>query len=341
MLRIDSFDMSPHSLQRTFFKALIARFVIPIVDLAFFPLTLVAALWLGAVRRVGVYRMKLSRWLFNRVGVFPIRDHYYEPAFNPRHLRRPLSDERELPGIALDIEGQLEMLAQFDCARELDRFPRHPIAPGGFYYENPNFPPGDSEYLYSVIRRFKPRRILEIGSGFSTLMMLNAIAANSGDDADYRCDLRCIEPYEMQWLETIPGVDLIRRRVEDVDISAVRRLEAGDVLFVDSSHVIRPQGDVLRTVLEFLPTLRPGVLVQVHDVFTPRDYPTEWVVDQVRLWNEQYLLEAFLTCNRRFKVIGALNFLSRHHPDRLADKFPVFGEKAGNCNPGSFWLRSE
>jgi len=332
--------MLEHRSWRPRIKRFISDSVIPVADFVLLPLTLVAALWLKLVRRVGVYRMKLSRALFNKLGVFPIRDHYYEPAFNPRHLRAPLSDPRHLPGIDFDVDGQLATLARFEYAEELDRFPRQSSELAKFYYDNPNFPPGDSEYLYSVIRLLKPRRILEVGSGFSTLMMLRAIAANVSDRASYRCDVRCIEPYEMSWLEKLSGVEVIRTRVEDLDASPVADLEASDILFIDSSHVIRPQGDVLKIFLEFLPILRPGVLVHLHDIFTPRDYPAGWVVDQVRLWNEQYLLEAFLACNTRFRVFGALNFLSKQYPERLAEKFPVFREKAGNCDPGSFWLQS-
>lgn len=321
-------------------KIFLATVVIPAADVLFLPLTLAAALWLKLIRRVGVYRMKASRALFNHVGVFPIRDHYYEPAFNPRHLRSDLSRERRLPGLDLDVTAQLALLDRFTYADELDRLPRQPAPPGQFYYDNPNFPPGDSEYLYSIVRRYKPARILEIGSGFSTLMMLNAVAANGAEDPGYNCRIRCVEPYEMPWLEKLPGVEVVRQRVEDVDAALVRELKANDILFVDSSHVIRPQGDVLRELLEFLPTLRPGVLVQIHDIFTPRDYPAGWVVDEVRLWNEQYLVEAFLSCNSRFSVVGALNFLSRNHPERLARCFPVFREKAGRCDPGSLWLLS-
>lgn len=331
--------MPQHQPQRSFVKTLITEVVLPIVDVALSPFTFVAAMWLSAVRRAGVYRMKLSRWLFNCVGVFPIRDHYYEPAFNPRHLRRSLLEERYLPGIDFDVDGQLAFLTRFTFAQELSDLPRWSSEPATFYYENPNFPPGDSEFLYSVVRLLKPRRIVEVGSGFSTLMMLEAIAKNRLDEAAYRCELRCIEPYEMKWLEQVEGVELIRQRVEDVDAAVVRKLEANDVLFIDSSHVIRPQGDVLRLVLEFLPVLQPGVLVHVHDIFTPRDYPALWLVDQVRLWNEQYLLEAFLTCNSQFRVIGALNLLSRRYPERMQERFPVFREKAGQCDPGSLWLQ--
>lgn len=321
-------------------KPLIERFVIPAGDIVLAPLVFLAACLLKLVRRVGVYRMKISRAILLKVGVFPIRDHYYEPMFDPRHLRHQLDHVRSLPGIDLDVAGQLALLERFDYAAELDRLPRSPAAGTGFYYDNPNFPPGDSEYLYSIVRLFRPARIVEVGSGFSTLMMLEAIAATHAGDAKYRCNVRCIEPYEMDWLERLPGVTVVRQRIEDVDAEIVRELRANDILFIDSSHVIRPQGDVVREYLELLPLLAPGVLVHIHDIFTPRDYPKGWVVDEVRLWNEQYLLEAFLTCNTRFRVLGALNFLARDHPGRLTEKFPVLREKAGRCNPGSIWLLS-
>ena len=332
----------PPSLQpNEVIKQFVVHVVVPILDVVLSPLTLIAGIWLKIVRRVGVYRMKMSRWIFNRIGVFPIRDHYYEPAFNPRHLHRPLTEERNLPGINLNVEGQLELLERFDYAGELDRIPRRATEAATFFYDNPNFPPGDSEYLYSVVRYYKPRSILEVGSGFSTLIMQRALACNAVNDSSYRCTLRCIEPFEMPWLGAVKGVDLIRGQIENLDASLVEELEANDILFIDSSHVVRPQGDVLRIFLQLLPMLRSGVLVHVHDIFTPRDYPREWLVDEVRIWSEQYLLEAFLSCNSRFRVLGALNFLSVHYPDRLAAKFPVFREKLGKCNPGSIWLQVE
>ena len=321
-------------------KPLVERFVIPAGDVLLAPLVFLAACLLKLVRRVGVYRMKVSRAILRRVGVFPIRDHYYEPLFNPRDLRHPLGAARSLPGIDLDVAGQLALLERFDYAAELERFPRSPQGGTGFYYNNANFPPGDSEYLYSIIRLYKPARIIEIGSGFSTLMMLQAVAANRAENPGYGCRVCCIEPYEMRWLERLPGVEVVRQRVEDIDAALVNELGANDILFIDSSHVIRPQGDVVRIYLELLPLLAPGVLVHVHDVFTPRDYPAAWIVDEVRLWNEQYLLEAFLSCNQRFGVLGALNFLAREHPARLAEKFPVFRENDGRCDPGSIWLVS-
>jgi predicted O-methyltransferase YrrM len=259
--------------------------------------------------------------------------------FHPRHLRRPLDVERPLPGIDFNIPGQLDLLARFDYATELDAIP--PTGgEGTYYYDNPNFGAGDAEFLYSAIRHFKPARILEIGSGFSTLMMLRAIEANRVADPAYRCRVICVEPYEMAWLDLTPGIEVLRQPVEILNERYVAELQPNDILFIDSSHVLRPQGDVVREYLELLPLLSPGVLVHVHDIFTPRDYSARWVVEEVRLYSEQYLVEAFLSFNSRFSIIGALNLLAHTNPERLAGKFPAFQVRAANCEPSSLWLLS-
>ena len=178
----------------------------------------------------------------------------------------------------------------------------------------------------------------EIGSGFSTLIARDAIGRNILDDSAYRCEHRCIEPYEQPWLESL-GVDVVRKRVECVELREFGDLTANDILFIDSSHVIRPQGDVLFEILELLPTLNRGVLVHIHDIFTPHDYPESWVTGEARLWNEQYLLEAFLCLNNSFETIGALNYLARNHAGKLAVKCPVFGAERETCEPSSYWIR--
>ena len=318
-------------------KRFIERLVVPAGDVILAPLVFLAACLLKLVRRVGVYRMTIAHAILRRVGVFPIRDHYYEPLFDPRHLRRPLDEERRLPGIDFNVAGQLELLARFDQAAELAAIPRRGPE-GSFFYDNLNFGAGDAEFLYSAIRTFRPARIVEIGSGFSTLMMLRAIEANRAADSTYRCTVICVEPYEMPWLERTAGIEVIRQPVELLDERHIRELRANDILFIDSSHVLRPQGDVVREYLELLPLLAPGVLVHVHDIFTPRDYPARWVVEEVRLYNEQYLVEAMLSGSSRFRIVAALNFLAHRHPSRLAEKFPVFAQQGGE--PSSLWLLS-
>ena len=150
------------------------------------------------------------------------------------------------------------------------------------------------------------------------------------------CKHICIEPYEMLWLERLP-VEVFRSKVEDMDISTFKSLEANDILFIDSSHIIRPQGDVLFEFLHVLPVLKPGVIVHVHDVFSPKDYPKTWIIDKHSLWNEQYLLEAFLSCNDKFRILGAVNFLKHQYAEALGQKCPNTA-KSPDEEPGSFWM---
>ena len=312
--------------------------LVPVADVVFAPLLLPASVLMRTVRRKGIARMPISRSIFRRVGVFPIWNHYYEPLFETSALTRSLESDRVLPGLDLNVEGQLSLLSEFTFQAELDRFPTERAAPPQFYYHNGNFESGDAEILYNMIRRFRPSRIIEIGSGNSTLIAHAAIAENTRSDPSYRCEHICIEPYDHPWLESLP-IRIIRERVEKVPLELFEQLGHNDILFIDSSHVIRPQGDVLFEFQEVLPRVKPGVLVQIHDIFTPRDYPTSWVVDHVRLWNEQYLVESFLAFNDRFQIIAALNFLAHHHPAELGAACPVFGREAGSSEPASLWVR--
>lgn len=297
------------------------------------PFVYPAAWFLGRVRKHGVERLPRCRSALLRAGVFPIRDHYYEPRFDLRDLHTPLAADRSLPGIDWNVEGQLALLDSLTFAEELVGISG---APGGrdFRFGNLSFEAGDAEVWYQMIRRTKPGRIVEIGGGHSTLLALRAIRQNREDDPEYECAHVCIEPYEVPWLEAA-GVSVVRRRAEDAGPALFAELGRGDILFIDSSHVVRPQGDVLFEYLEVLPGLAPGVIVHVHDVFSPRDYPESWLVDMVRLWNEQYLLEAFLTHNREWTVLAALNFLQHHHHERLKRVAPYL---TPDHEPGSFYL---
>ena len=141
----------------------------------------------------------------------------------------------------------------------------------------------------------------------------------------------------MPWLEET-GLPIIRKRVEDVPLDVFEALEANDILFIDSSHVIRPHGDVLCEFQQIIPRLKPGVLVHVHDIFTPRDYPERWLRTERRLWNEQYLLETMLAHNPRYSVVLATNWLKHEHWDAYARAFPIVKDRPAH-NPGAFWFR--
>jgi predicted O-methyltransferase YrrM len=322
--------MTANGIFRSFLRRLL-----PLVDaLLVVPTALAAGLLLG-VRRVGIRRLPATRQTLLRVGVFQLRQHYYDPQFDHRTPLRPFSAERPLPGIDWNGKEQLHQLEALTFAAELADLPRQPTGTLDFHLDNDAFVAGDAEYWYQLLRATKPRRIFEIGSGHSTRMAIRALARNRAEDPEYSCRHVCIEPYEMPWLEQA-GVEVVRSKVETLDVAFFSELEAGDILFIDSSHIIRPQGDVLFEYLELLPTLRPGVIVHVHDIFSPRNYLESWLVEGVKFWNEQYLLEAFLTHNSDWKIIGALNWLHHNHSDALKEVAPHLTPKG---EPGSFYLR--
>ncbi len=289
---------------------------------------------LRKIREIGVHRLPRCRQALWRAGVFPVRDHYYEPLFDGRRLKRPLTEERRLPGLEWNAAGQLAVLERLHYGHELSDVPNHETGERAFHFNNGTFESGDAEYWYAMIRSRKPTRIIEIGSGFSTLMAARAIRKNAEEDPHYRCARVCVEPYEMPWLEQT-GVTVVRERVEEVGVDLFAALGENDILFIDSSHVIRPQGDVLFECLELLPSLRKGVLVHLHDIFTPRDYLPGWVLEEVKFWNEQYLLEAFLTGNPDWKIVGALNYLHHHHYESLKAQCPFLTPER---EPGSFYI---
>lgn len=294
-----------------------------------------AALLLKFVRAKQIAGFPVCRSVLNRVGVFPLVDHYYEPLINPERIQRPLSAERALPGIDWNEGGQLDLLRQFRFGDEMAGLERVNPSREYFSFNNGTFLSGDAECWYSMIRHKKPRKIIEIGSGNSTLLARLAIQKNEATTPGYACDHVCIEPYEFPRLERL-GVRVIRKRVEEIEVEFFRCLTRDDILFIDSSHVIRPQGDVLFEFLELLPSLNPGVLVHVHDIFSPRDYLEDWIRRDMRFWNEQYLLEAFLTNNREWKIIGALNYLHHHHYAELKE---ACVDLTPAREPGSFYMQ--
>ena len=279
--------------------------------------------------------MPACRRLLLRVGVFPIRNHYYEPQFDYSNKRQSFRDDRVLPGIDWNHQEQLALLETLDFADELADLPQVKPDGIGFYLENDTFLSGDAEYWYQLIRRLKPARIFEVGSGNSTLMAIKAIQKNRSEDSQYRCKHVCIEPFEQPWLEDT-GVSVLRKLVEEVDFAFFSELNENDILFIDSSHIIRPQGDVLFEYLELLPRLNSGVIVHVHDIFSPKNYLTNWLEDNVIFWNEQYLLEAFLSNNREWKILGALNYLHHNNYDALKSVAPFLTRER---EPGSFYIK--
>ena len=179
--------------------------------------------------------------------------------------------------------------------------------------------------------------MIEIGSGYSTLIASQAARANATDG--HSTQITAIEPNPREFLVNLAGDrwQLTRSRVEDVPLSVFDELAANDILFIDSSHVVRIGGDVVYEFLEIIPRLPPGVIVHIHDIFLPFEYPRDWVMQRRRFWTEQYLLQALLTCNSEFKVLVANHLLHRDHPELLTRLFSSYSPTGHT--PASFWIR--
>jgi predicted O-methyltransferase YrrM len=288
----------------------------------------------GLLSRLGPTRIPATYRVWDAMGVTPVRYHYYQPIPRIEDISKQAWQRDRLAGIDLNEGGQLSLLKQLNYQNELAVLPQDDKAGEvRYFYNNSNFGPGDAEIYYSIIRSFKPRRILEIGGGYSTSIAHLAVQANGNGTQHI-----CVEPYEEPWLETLGLTQIIRSKVEDLPIELFASLRENDILFIDSSHVLRTGGDVWFEYLQILPSLNPGVLVHVHDVFLPYPYPKEWMTERRLYWTEQYLLQAVLQNNSSFEVLLALHFLSKEHHSELARVCPIYAAQPLR-KPGSFWLR--
>lgn len=310
------------------------RAMLPAVDLLTAVPTALAAVYFYALKRLGLAEMPLNKGALEKIGIWPVRRHYYEPYFDKAMLRRPLDQPRDLPGLELGTERSLELMSSLAAFRDepLTCEPR-----GGRQYtpDNGTYGLPDAALLYAMIRHFRPKRLIEVGSGNSTLVAMQAIAVNRA--AGHECEHLCIEPYEMPWLEAA-GAQVQRSLVEDVDLTTFDALGENDILFIDNSHMIRPQGDVLTVVQSILPRLALGVIVHIHDLFTPRDYPDSWLLDHRSMWNEQYLVETFLTLNSEFETLAAANHLFLDHRPAYDRMRTELSGPQGHP-PAGYWLR--
>jgi predicted O-methyltransferase YrrM len=210
---------------------------------------------------------------------------------------------------------------------EYERFPSTAEAAGaGFYLHNGYFESVDAEVLYCLVRATRPRQVLEVGSGFSTLVARQALDANGSGT------IAAVDPEPRATISAAVD-EHIATRVQDLPPAYFERLQEGDILFVDSSHVVSAGGDVNYLFFDVFPRLKRGVLVHVHDIFLPLEYPPRWVAAGN---TEQHLLLAFLSFNTVFQVMWPGALMAERYPSELAQTFPSF--HAG-VHPGSFWMK--
>jgi hypothetical protein len=287
-----------------------------------------------------------QNWERHGFHVTPV--HFYQPIPDTRCLPETLwTRPSELAGINMNDPMQLDLLRNhFPKFRdEYEQFPTRPTKnPAAFYLNNHLFDGADALVAYCMVRHFQPRLVIEVGSGFSSLVLGQAVAKNNNN-----ASLICIEPFPREFLKNgFPGLrSLIESKVQDMDLDFFLQLAAGDILFIDSSHTVKIGGDVNYLFLEVLPRLRPGVLVHVHDIFLPFEYRSDWVKEEHRFWTEQYLLQAFLTFNSEFEVLMANNYLGHYYKEDLKAAFSSLCRpssvrtsvaQSASWGGGSFWM---
>jgi predicted O-methyltransferase YrrM len=293
----------------------------------------------NAVRLGSALRQHYGRYGSNPFLEFAPPGHFYSPLPDIDVVdrdRATLFDRRieSIPGIDNGVEGQLALLDTF--SGYYDELPfKDDKRPGlRYYFRNPWFSYADAIVLYSMLRHRRPRRIIEVGSGFSSAVMLDT------NDLFFArgIALTFIEPAPARLLSLLSEADRARHEiivdgVQGVSLERFAALDAGDIVFVDSSHVAKIGSDVVHLLTNVLPALRPGVSVQFHDVFWPFEYPEEWIREG-RAWNENYVLKAFLQFNTRFKIVFFNSYLATHHLDAMGHALPLSLMNTG----GSLWI---
>lgn len=257
---------------------------------------------------------------------------FYSPVVDPDVVFASPDADRIWPaevedpaGIDFRADAQLTLLAKIGAyalpTAADDSTPAYDPA-------NEQFPPHDAAVLYGMVRHRRPRRMVEVGCGWSTTVTARAIRDGALDT-----ELTCIEPYPRDFVADIPQIHALRvEKVEQTPCEVFDRLDDGDVLFIDSSHVVKTGSDVVHQLLYVLPRLASGVVVHVHDIFLPEDYPRGWVRAGFN-WNEQYLLQALLVGNPGLRPLLTNRWLTLRHPDAIER---ALGPIA--TNGSSFWF---
>lgn len=238
-------------------------------------------------------------------------------------------------GLDLDALGQRAHLAAAFVPGFVGQWPVSPEAQFRYYTDNHFFRFGDAQAVYAMAALHRPAKIVEVGSGFSTACWLDAT-----DSLGFSPAITAIEPYPDRLLSLLRTDDLSRRvelvqtPVQAVAMGVFSRLEANDVLFIDSTHVAKAGSDVNYLIFEVLPNLAPGVLVHFHDIFWPFEYPKIWLLEG-RAWNEAYILHAFLTFNGAYRILRFNSYLAHEHAEAFSGQDPRFLSDSG----GSLWIQ--
>ncbi len=274
------------------------------------------------------------------VKLFAPPGHFYSPIVNPKEILDCAYDifdkDRVQPGVDLRESAQIEYFARL--RKHCERIPWSEEKQAGlrYFYNNPAFSRLDATILACTIMEHRPGTIIEIGSGYSSAATLDIV------ERELEGGTKCcfIEPYP-QLLESLckpedlSRIEIFPKLVQRVDLDVYDQLESGDILFIDSTHIVKTGSDVVHLVQNVLPRIRHGVLIHFHDIFYPFEYPVDWVLEENRSWNESHYLSAFLTNNREYEILFFNDFFYRKHHSLLKEVVPNCRKDSG----GSLWMR--
>ncbi len=289
-----------------------------------------------------IQQNKHLRQIINNCGFEP--GHYYSPIPNLSEINKEEAHifiDKNLAEINLNTENQVKLLNELKVyysdypykGKDSNMLNYRYKKEGAFYRFS------DSVFLFCMMRHFKPQRIIEIGSGHSSAIMLDT----NEHFFDNKIHCTFIEPFpEERLMQILRESDklshqIIKEKVQSVKLEVFQMLNKNDILFIDSTHVSKIGSDVNHLLFEVLPSLKPGVLVHFHDIFYPFELPKHWVLESRYFWNENYILRAFLMNNEKYEIIIFNTYLQKIKPDWFKKEMPECTEKSEGT--GSIWLR--
>ncbi len=264
--------------------------------------------------------------------------HYYSqyPDIDAIESKKNYFYDEKKPFLGIDFNEQIQLDTLRKMAEMYENVPNWKSEKEGYRakYGNPAFPPGDMIGLCSMLQVLKPKRMIEVGSGWSS-----AVSLDTNEFLLHNMvELSFIEPYPQVLKSILKEQDKVHLRVEGleaVELDYFQQLNVGDILFIDSTHVSKMGSDVNYLFFEILPRLKSGVYVHLHDIFYPFEYPWNWLSEKGRAWNELYLLRAFLQYNSDWEIVFFQNMMEKKYPEVFMEKWPVDMAIHG----GSFWMR--
>jgi hypothetical protein len=268
-----------------------------------------------------IHRMAL------KAGIVVLPNHFYTPISDVNELRRTRANwahRSSMIGIDVSVQSQAVLLKEMVKPFEPEYRGNKTFLEGTSGGFGPGFGYIEAQCFHGVLRSLKPRKIIEVGSGVSTYCAMKAIALNP--QSEKATQITCIEPYPSEFLAKTAktyAIELIKSPVQNLGPDIFLDLGAGDLLFIDSTHAVKPAGDVLYLYLEVLPRLRPGVIVHIHDIYFPYIYQRDLLTSFYQ-WSETALLQALLTYNSRLSILFCLSQLHYDAPEVLAEVFPEY-----------------